>query len=368
METSNNAADQPKRTLLTGFNSFDSAAKDYIPKYHDALYCYKHIDKEHLSKGFLPRCPLLEKVFNDTDTSFDDIFYPPKFTKPPEPKSHREYKLTTIGQLIKVLNWWVQETVEPERPVFCFYAYSYAPCKRRTIIAIGGITLDNLITEFNYNRPAIAAELKDLITNLRRTAIEWDERARFVQKSQAWIDPSRLNPVKVKGAAGALLYKLRHIGSIIRGEPEQENKTGEKSKTKNRPTREAMKLREREVREATDKYHERYGHKPTAKEISDETSYTVKQVRATSTYTTDNKIKKQSGKTTRTFDTVGDSVAPSEFFSEDSELGSRTRRRSKSDEAIRDKLIDESLADDVKDEEQHKRYLRNKKKIKREES
>lgn len=139
-------------------------------------------------------------------------------------------------------------------------------------------------------------------------------------------------------------------------------------KKKERPTKAEMKLREREVREATDKYHERYGHKPTAKEIADETPYTVEQVRATSTYTTDNKIKKQSGKTTRTFDTVGDSVALSEFFSEDSKLGSRTRRRSKSDEAILDKLIDESLADDAKGEEQHKRYLRNKKKIKREES
>jgi hypothetical protein len=35
---------------------------------------------------------------------------------------------------------------------------------------------------------------------------------------------------------------------------------------------------------------------------------------------------------------------------------------------MRDKLIDESLAEGAKDEEYHKRYLRNKKKIKREES
>jgi len=129
-----------------------------------------------------------------------------------------------------------------------------------------------------------------------------------------------------------------------------------------------MKLREREVREATDKYHERYEHKPTVQEIANETSYTVKQIQATSTYTTDNKIKKRSGTTKKTFDTVGDSITPSEQFSRTSELGGRTRRRSKSDEAIRDKLIDEFLADDAKDEEQHKRYIRNKNKIKREES
>lgn len=167
--------------------------------------------------------------------------------------------------------------------------------------------------------------------------------------------------------------QLEKLSKQIKAEARLPETAGAKRKSnagkkKKRPTKAEMKLREREVREATDKYYERYGHKPTAKEIADETPCTVKQVRATSTYTTDNKIKKQSDKTTRTFDTVGDSVVPSEFFSKDSELGSKIRRRRKSDEAIRDKLIDESLADDAKDEEQHKRYLRNKKKIKREES
>lgn len=224
MKTSNNAEDQPKRTLLTGFGSFDCVGEDYIPKYHDALYCYKHIDKEFLSKGFLPRCPLLEKVFNDTATSFDDIYYPPKFTKPPQPKSHSEYKVSAISQLISVLNWWARENVNDPK-LLCFYAYSYGPCKLRTIIAVGGNTLDNLITEFNYSHPAIAAELKELASNLVKKATDWDAQARLVQQSQCWIDPKLLNPVQVKEAAAALLHKLRHIGSLVReqttGSPQQ---------------------------------------------------------------------------------------------------------------------------------------------------
>lgn len=134
------------------------------------------------------------------------------------------------------------------------------------------------------------------------------------------------------------------------------------AKTKNRPTQAEMKSRELKVREATNEYHDRYGRKPTAKEIADKTPYTVPQIRATSTYIIDNKIKKSSGTTKRTFDTVGDSVTPSEQFSGTSELACRTHRLSKANEAIRDKLIDESLADDAQDEKQHKRYLKNKNK------
>lgn len=156
-----------------------------------------------------------------------------------------------------------------------------------------------------------------------------------------------------------LLSKPAETGQAI--------KTGKKTKTKNRPTKAEMKVREQEVMGAVDKYVYTYGHKPTAGEIAHKTPYTVPQIRATSTYD-DGKIKKQTGKTKKTFDTVGDSVAPSEFFSEGSELGSRTGRQNKADEAMLDKLIDESSADVTKDEEQHKRYLQNKKKIKREES
>ena len=168
----------------------------------------------------LPRCPLLEEIFNDAATSFDDIYYPPNFTKPPQTKNHREYKIQAIKGLISVLNWWVQEEVESGKLVFWFYAYSYGPCKLRVNVANHGNTISNLITEFNYSHPAIATELRDLWHNLQEKAIEWDNSARGVQKSQCWIDPRRLNPVRVKQAVAALLHKLRHVGSLVRKERE----------------------------------------------------------------------------------------------------------------------------------------------------
>ena len=175
------------------------------PKYHK-LYCTKN-----LSDNLLPRCPLLEKIFNDTAYSFDDIYYPPNFNKPPQPKSHKEYKVVTIRQLINILEWWVKENVADDK-LICFYAYSYGPCKLRAIAASG---INNLITEFNYSHPKIAAEIKNLSNNLVNKAIEWDKLARAKQKSQNWIDPYYLNPVEVKDAANALLYKLKHIGGLV---------------------------------------------------------------------------------------------------------------------------------------------------------
>jgi hypothetical protein len=163
----------------------------------------------------------MEQIFNDADISFDDIFYPPNWIKPQKPKSRREYKLTTISQLVKILDWWVNEKVELDSPVFWFYAYSYGPCKRRVIHAVGGKTISDLITEFNDVAPAIAAEIKRLASNLTKEAIEWDKHARIKQQSQCWIDLSPLkviyvNPIEVKNAASALLDKLQHIGSMVK--------------------------------------------------------------------------------------------------------------------------------------------------------
>jgi hypothetical protein len=223
-DTTNNAADKPKRTLLTGFDSFDSVAKNHTPKYLNTyLYCHS-IDNEHLSKGFLPRCPLMEQIYKDTAVS--DIFYPPNFPKRIQAKSHSEYKLAAIGQLISYLNWWVKEKVEPERPVFWFYAYSHSPCQRR--VAFVNRALNDLITEFNFSHhTAIVEELKKLANNLNTQAIEWDDYARIRQQSEYWIDPSRLNPVTVKGVAAAMLYKLRHIGSLVREENQKKSNANE---------------------------------------------------------------------------------------------------------------------------------------------
>lgn len=218
MRTSNNASDQPKHTLLTGFDSFDAVEQDYTPKKLNAyLYCH-HIDKKHLSKGFLPRCPILEKIYKDTPVS--GILLPSTQSKDQCASSFmpgtREYKLALIGELISLLSWWVKEKVEPENQVFWFYAYSYDPCMRRVILVNN--FLNNLITEFNFSHPAIANEIKELAGNLVKKAIEWDKHTYLWQQWQQWIDPSRLNPVEVKGAAAALLYKLWHIGSMVREE------------------------------------------------------------------------------------------------------------------------------------------------------
>jgi len=179
----------------------------YDPKYRN-LYC-----KKNLQDSSLPRCPLLENVFNSTATSFDDILFPPNWTKPPQPKTHDEFKLVAIRQLTNALNWWVKEDVTDSK-LLCFYAYSYGPCIRRVIILED--TIADLITEFNYSHPAVAAELKGGWDNLRKEAREWDASARIQQTSQYWIDPSYLNPIAVKKAAMILLYKLRQIGSIVK--------------------------------------------------------------------------------------------------------------------------------------------------------
>lgn len=155
----------------------------------------------------------------------------------------------------------------------------------------------------------------------------------------------------------------KNISALI-AQQKSESEPAEKKKKKHRPTKEKMKLRELEISKATKEYTDTYGHKPRVDEIADKTKYTVKQIRATETYAK-GEIQKRK-KIIKTVDTVGKSVTQSEYFSAKSELGSRTRRLSKADEALRDELIDESITDDTKDEEQHKRYLRNKKRIERE--
>lgn len=221
--------------LLTGF-TYDSTDQE-DPGYRDPsryLFCHKNRAYRGGTKGMIPRCRLLDKHFNDPDISgeVEDIFLPPNWVRPPQPQSHEDYKVQAIGELIKILNWWVAEKVDPEdfeHPVFWFYAYADGACMRRLTAVVNYIS--NLITELNWSNPATAAEIKQLWDNLCEKAKEWDSLTRtLIREQQCWIDLRRphlkfgYNPIEVKQAAAALLYKLRLIGSLIK-----EKRTGKAS-------------------------------------------------------------------------------------------------------------------------------------------
>lgn len=206
-------------TLLTGFKAFDpedrdSEERDYEDP-HRYLYCHKNLGGK---KGVLPRCPLLKDTFNDVDF-LTDILYPDGWDKMPQPKSQVEF----INRQIMVLDWWVKEQVDPERPAFWFYSYHFRPCWLR-VCAVELSGDGNLITQLTYNHPSTAAELKALWDNLGKKVHEWDALAQVFQ-SQCWIDRSRLvDPIEVKKAAAALRNELKIISELI--EKEQKAGTG----------------------------------------------------------------------------------------------------------------------------------------------
>jgi len=218
-------ADQPKRTLLTGFGSFDSVAQDSIPK-HQHPYC-----NQNQGDRVWPRCPILEKVFNRemfnnealnyTTNAFDDIFYPPKFIRPSNQENPRERIITTIGQVIKVLDWWVNEKVEPSNSAFWYYAYSHIPCYRRVLKSGIDFAIGGLIKKYKFTQPAIATKLEKLIHNLAEKTTEWDNSVRQKQESQSWIykSPSKaiyFNPIEVKRAVAALRNELWDIDRYLK--------------------------------------------------------------------------------------------------------------------------------------------------------
>lgn len=207
--------------LLTGF-TYDSTDQE-DPGYRDPsryLYCHKNLGL----KGALPRCRLMDKTFGDIGVISDaDIFYPPGWLKLPQPKS----PLELIDRLKTALKWWVEEKVEPESPVFWFYAYCNWACQQR-VMAATAILLDRLYDKFKYRRPAMAAELKRLCENLYRKAAEWDAMVQVWHTSQCWVDLRRcsrraVDPVEVKEAAAALLHELVNIGELI----EEEQRTAD---------------------------------------------------------------------------------------------------------------------------------------------
>jgi len=142
-------------------------------------------------------------------------------------------------------------------------------------------------------------------------------------------------------------------------ETEWKIKPVKERKEKDRPTKAEMDNRNRAVLVAALEIKEEYGRLPTVNEINRKTGYTADQIYATAPYK-EGKIAKRSARLTP--ESTGSSVAASEQFGEKSIEHSRANRLSKSEQLERDKLIDESKADDARDEKQHKRYLRNKKK------
>jgi len=265
MKESDKPVEQPKHTLLTGFTHFDYKEQECTPKYlKDSLYCHK-IDKKYLLKGFLPRCRLLEEVFNYSkcSTSVSDIFFPPDFPAPKKSKNHTEYKLANTSQLISYLNFWINEKVEPENKIFWFYAYSTSPCKRR--FALIENLLGDLITEFNFNNPAIATEIKELTKELRDKVKEWDDYNDLAKQTEQWIDPhhSRYSLFEVKEAAASLIYKLQHVGSMVREEQKPPEEAGQGCSKNEKTTGSCWwRLYETTLKVLVDAFLERFWPKP----------------------------------------------------------------------------------------------------------
>jgi hypothetical protein len=107
-----------------------------------------------------------------------------------------------------------------------------------------------------------------------------------------------------------------------------------------------MENRNRAVAMAAAQIQATYDRLPTVDEIIAETKYTRQQVYATDAYKED-KIEKQSAKLTA--EGMGSSVTSSEQFGEKSIEHSRSERRSKSDQAELDVLIDEQEQNDKSD-------------------
>jgi hypothetical protein len=133
-----------------------------------------------------------------------------------------------------------------------------------------------------------------------------------------------------------------------------------KPRKKKRPTAMEMENRNRVVTMAAAEVQTKYDRLATVSEIMEKTKLTANLIYATAPYK-EGKIAKKSAKLTT--ESTGGSVTGSEQFREKSIEHSRANRLSKSEQFEKDRLIDESKEDDTRDEKQHKRYLRNKKRI-----
>lgn len=127
---------------------------------------------------------------------------------------------------------------------------------------------------------------------------------------------------------------------------QQEVKGTAPANRKKRPTKTEMANRNKAVAMAAAQFKVGHNRLPTVDEIVDETKYSRNEIYATSAYK-EGKIARSSAKATT--EITGSSVQKTEYYSQKSEEHSRTDRRSKSDQAELDALIDKQKEDDGSD-------------------
>ncbi|AQT69204.1 hypothetical protein STSP2_02391 [Anaerohalosphaera lusitana] len=118
------------------------------------------------------------------------------------------------------------------------------------------------------------------------------------------------------------------------------------AKKKKRPNQKEMADRNRAVALAAAELKSKYGRLPTVSEVAAETSYEPKHIYPTDPYK-EGKIAKKTSKATKQM--TGSSVTSSELFGRNSLEQSRANRRSKSDQAHLEALINEQIEDENSD-------------------
>ncbi len=121
----------------------------------------------------------------------------------------------------------------------------------------------------------------------------------------------------------------------------EQTRTEQKSK-RNRPTKAEMGMRNKAVTMAAVEIQMKYDRLPTVNEIMIETKLSLNQIYATAPYK-EGKIAKSSARVAT--EMTGGSVHENPQFSETSELHSRAKRRSKTEQHELDELIDQQVKD-----------------------
>ena len=123
----------------------------------------------------------------------------------------------------------------------------------------------------------------------------------------------------------------------------------ELKRKKNRPTKREMENRNRSVLLIAAEIQSHNGRLATVEEIEDKTGFSKQQIYATAAYK-EGRIQQAGAKATT--EMTGSSVADTEYFSEKSEQHGRVRRRSKSQQAELDLLVEQQA------QEKKSRYVK----------